>query len=90
MKAIITNQNKKEGQPYTENDVPVLNRESFPLSDEAELFSAGWSKKSTIRGRAILAVATYLGAIDFADGQRASRHNIGERHYHHVFPSSLL
>lgn len=90
LKAILTKKDRKDGQPYTENDVPVLNRELFSLADEAELISAGWSKKSSIRGRAILAVATYFGAIDFADGQKVSRHNIKSRHYHHVFPNALL
>ena len=90
LKAVITSATKRDGTAYTENDIPVLNRELFSLADEAELISAGWSKKNTIRGRAILAVATYFGAKDFADGHAVSRENIKKRHYHHIFPYSLL
>ena len=90
LKSILKGETKKDGQPYTDNDVPVLNRELFALSDEAELISAGWSKKASIRGRAILAVATYFGAKDFADGQKVNRNNIHNRHYHHIFPYALL
>ena len=43
-----------------------------------------------IRGRAILAVANRLGALDFSTGEHLDRHNIHHRHYHHIFPYALL
>jgi len=39
-----------------------------------------------------MAVFYKLGAYDFADGSKLSRNQLvnGERHYHHVFPDSLI
>lgn len=70
--------------------VPVLSRTEFPLADVDSLMAAGWPKAAGIEARAILAVTTYLGAIDFADGRAASYESIQKREYHHVFPDSLL
>ena len=47
-------------------------------------------KKVNIRARGILAISTYLGAYDFADGKQISRDNIKKREYHHIFPDALL
>ncbi len=52
--------------------------------------SAGWPKAAGIEARAILAVTTYLGAIDFADHKTATYDSIQKREYHHVFPDALL
>jgi hypothetical protein len=70
--------------------VPVLNRDDHPLATAEELLTADWPKRETIRGRAILSVANYLGAIDFADGQKANCQSLQRREYHHVFPDALL
>lgn len=70
--------------------VPVLNRNEFPLADVDSLMTAGWPKGVGIRARAILAVTTYLGAIDFADHKIATYESIQSREYHHVFPDALL
>jgi hypothetical protein len=78
---------------FTDGDlptVPVLNRSEYPLADADSLMSAGWPKATGIEARAILAVSTYLGAIDFADHQPASYESIQKREYHHVFPDALL
>lgn len=78
---------------FTEADVvtvPVLNRTEFPLADVDSLMAAGWPKPAGIEARAILAVTTYLGALDFADHKPASYHSIQNREYHHVFPDALL
>jgi len=89
LKGIITNASHKNG-PYTEADVPVFNRKSHPISDADELLTAGWPKRETIRGKAILAVACRLGSYDFATGQKIDRKNIEKRHYHHIYPDALL
>ncbi len=52
--------------------------------------AAGWPKAAGIEARAILAVTTYLGAIDFADHKTATYESIQKREYHHVFPDALL
>jgi hypothetical protein len=52
--------------------------------------TAGWPKAAGIEARAILAVSTYFGAIDFADGRTATFDSIQKREYHHVFPDALL
>ena len=51
---------------------------------------AGWPKQAGIEARAILAVTTFLGAIDFADHNAASYESIQNREYHHIFPDALL
>jgi len=70
--------------------VPALNRTEHPLITVEELITADWPKRETIRGRGILSVANYLGAIDFADGQKANYQSLQRREYHHVFPDALL
>jgi len=51
---------------------------------------AGWPKAAGIEARAVLAVTTYLGAVDFADHRSATYENIQKREYHHIFPDALL
>lgn len=70
--------------------IPVLNRFEFPLVDADSIMAAGWPKAAGIEARAILAVTTYLGAIDFADHRTATYENIQKREYHHIFPDALL
>ena len=70
--------------------IPALNRSEFPLADVDSLMVAGWPKAAGIEARAILAVTTYLGAIDFADHKPAAYDSIQKREYHHIFPDALL
>ncbi|MHC1733835.1 MAG: DUF262 domain-containing protein [Bacteroidales bacterium] len=90
LKKIIIETKKENGSFYSEVDVPVLNRQYYPISDEDELLTASWPKRDTIRGKAVLAVACRLGSFDFATGQKIDRTNVLKRHYHHVFPDALL
>lgn len=71
-------------------EVPIFDRKQYPLPDMEQLLAVGWPKRANIRARAILAVSTLLGAYDFADGQKITPQNIADRHYHHIFPLSLL
>ncbi len=87
---IIKGNTKEDGSLYEEQDVPVLNRKEHPLADVEELLTIGWPKQETIRGRGILAVANYMGAQDFADGQPLNQYNIDKREYHHLYPDALL
>lgn len=87
IKALLKNQGFTEADVAT---VPALNRAEFPLADVDSLMAAGWPKAAGIEARAILAVTTYLGAIDFADHKSASYDSIQKREYHHVFPDALL
>jgi hypothetical protein len=78
---------------FVESDlatVPVLNRTEFPLADVDSLMAAGWPKAAGIEARAVMAVTTCHGAVDFADGKAASYESIQKREYHHVFPDALL
>ena len=77
-------------EEYDLNNIPVLNRSKYPLADIEELMETKWPKRANIRARAILAVSTRLGALDFADGKSLSRETIKERDYHHLYPDSLL
>lgn len=81
---------KPNGQPANEQDVPVLNRNSFPLANEEQLLNVAWPKRVSIRGRGILAVANYFGAYDFADGSVLTHTNVNKREYHHIFPDALI
>jgi hypothetical protein len=92
LKNIIEGKQKKDDVAWDESDVPVLNRELHPLATEDELLRVGWPKRENIRGRAILAIFSKLGAYDFADGAQINRAQLisGKRHYHHVFPDALL
>ncbi|WP_440879126.1 GmrSD restriction endonuclease domain-containing protein [Vibrio natriegens] len=92
LRSIIKAEIKPDGSPFSEADVPVLNRELYPLSTDDELKRVGWPKRESIRGRGIMAVFSKLGAHDFADGSQLNRQQLidGRRHYHHVFPDALL
>lgn len=82
-----------QNQGFTDADltkVPALNRDEHPLVTVEELMTADWPKRETIRGRGVLVVANHLGAIDFADGQKANYQSLQKREYHHVFPDALL
>src|SRR5690606_12495478 len=87
IKALLKNPDFTDAELKT---VPVLNRSEFPLADVDSLMAAGWPKAAGIEARAILAVTTYLGAIDFADHKTATYDSIQKREYHHVFPDALL
>lgn len=87
IKALLNKQRYSDDELAT---VPVLNRSDFPLADVDSLMAAGWPKSAGIQARAILAVTTYLGAIDFADHRTATYDSIQKREYHHVFPDALL
>lgn len=88
LKRIISGEKKTDGTLYVEREVPILG--DYKFVDKDELLTAEWPKGGTIRGRAVLAVACRLGALDFSTGERIDATNISKRHYHHVYPDSLL
>lgn len=90
LKNIILKEHKENGLPYYENDVPALNRELHAISDIDFLTRTGWPKRENIRARAIMCVASKLGAWDFSDGQVVSIGNLKHRDYHHIFPRVIL
>ncbi|RDK89213.1 DUF262 domain-containing protein [Marinirhabdus gelatinilytica] len=90
LKRVLNDKLKENSEPYTEKDIPVLNRKLYPLVEKEELWTIDWPKRVNIRARAILAISTYLGGYDFADGKPVSRKNIKKREYHHIFPDALL
>jgi len=88
LKRIIRGESKNDGAKYDIDDVPIF--KEHPLAEVEELLTADWPKRATIRGRGILAVACRLGASDFSTGERLDAINIEHRHYHHIYPDSLL
>ncbi|MFZ6050754.1 GmrSD restriction endonuclease domain-containing protein [Halocola ammonii] len=91
MVGFLSNGIKPEnGQQYTLKDIPVLNRDLFPVATADELLHITWPKRVSIRGRGILAVANYFGAYDFADGSQITSDNVRKREYHHIFPDALV
>lgn len=90
IKRVLTNSKKDNGLPYTENDIPVLNREEHEVTNIEELLTVGWPQQENIRGRGLLAVASQFNALDFADGKPLTKESIATRQYHHIFPDALL
>jgi len=88
LKRLIKRESKADGAQYAETDVPIF--ADHRLVEKEELLAAEWPKRSTIRGRAVLAVACRLGALDFSTGERLDASNIEQRHYHHLYPDALL
>ncbi len=88
LKQLINKEKKGDGTYYMEADVPIFREHEFV--DREELLTAEWPKRSTIRGRGILAVICRLGALDFSTGEQLGPGNIEQRHYHHVYPDALL
>ncbi|HAN79193.1 MAG TPA: hypothetical protein DCQ31_16205 [Bacteroidales bacterium] len=89
LKAFCTNQTKENGDEYKLEDTPIFSSEYEIISAE-ELKVVKWPKGENVLGRAILAVSNYLGAYDFADGQKVSREHLKKREYHHIYPDALL
>ena len=77
-----------------EDAVPILNEESYPLPTMEMVLQSGWPKRKSILSRGLLALTLKTGAIDLADGTRATRTSITSkehpREYHHLFPESTL
>ena len=88
LRKILVGELKPSGASFGKEDVPVFNETE--LAETEELLTAEWPKRATIRGRAVLAVACRLGALDFSTGERLDENSIGNRHYHHIFPDALL
>ncbi len=88
IKGIITGAKKPDGTAFAESDVPIFGEHT--LVEEEELLTAEWPKRATIRGRAVLAVASRLGSFDFSTGIKVDPENIEKRHYHHLYPDALL
>lgn len=88
LRGIICGKNRKDGTRYVIDNVPVFR--DHALEEAEELMTAEWPKRATIRGRAILAVACRLGALDFSTSVGLDTQNIEQRHYHHIYPDALL
>lgn len=78
----------------SEDVVPILNQESYPLPSKEMVLQADWPKRKTILGRGLLALQIKCGAEDLADGARATVATITSkehpREYHHLFPAATL
>jgi hypothetical protein len=88
LKAVICGETKDDGSLHDISSVPIFSENEFANVDE--LINAEWPKRSTIRGRGILAVSSRLGAFDFATGEMLNGNNIERRQYHHIYPDALL
>ncbi len=88
MRKVIRGENRDESASYSIEDIPIF--KDHGLVETEELLTAEWPKRATIRGRAILAVACRLGALDFSTGELLNVGSIEQRHYHHIYPDALL
>lgn len=89
-KALLTLLKRSAFSPADYAEVPVMNRQDYPLPDHEQLLRVGWPKGADRMARAVLATTLYFGGWDFADGQPASYEALKAREYHHVFPDALL
>ncbi len=89
LKAYFANKVKEDGEYYRLEETPIFSSE-YEIVTIEELKVVKWPKGENVLGRAILAVSNYLGAYDFADGQKVSREHLKKREYHHIYPDALL
>lgn len=80
----------KEGAGRLETEVPVFDRNVYPLPNLRALQAAAWPAGKNSLARAVLATANYFGARDFADDAPLTDANVTRREYHHLFPAKLL
>ena len=85
---VVRRESRDDGVRFGIDDVPIFKEHTLEETDE--LLTAEWPKRATIRGRAILAVACRLGALDFSTGEPMDTGSIEQRHYHHIYPDALL
>jgi hypothetical protein len=88
LRKIICEESKNGGKKHKIDGVPIF--KDHAIVEAEELLSAEWPKRATIRGRAVLAVACRLGALDFSTGQRLDLSSLEQRQYHHIYPDALL
>jgi hypothetical protein len=88
MRKVICGESRNDGESYSIKDVPIIR--DHELVETEELLTAEWPKRATIRGRAILAAASRLGALDFSTAEALHVNSVEKRHYHHIFPDALL
>lgn len=74
----------------SEEKVPVLDEEQYPLPTVEALATARWPKTRDSLARAILNISISAGAHDVADDAVATREQLPIREYHHLFPAALL
>lgn len=73
-----------------DNTAPIFDEEFFPIPVASDLLRTGWPKNRQTLARAIMCASLRRGGIDFADSARATKENVGQREYHHLFPDSYL
>ena len=84
----------KELKPWIEgtgtNTPSIFNDDMYQLPQAPELIDAGWPVRKDRIARAILALTLRNGGLDLADGGVATRANLAQREYHHLFPDAYL
>lgn len=88
LRKVMTGETKADNTAFTISDIPIF--ANHDLAEKEEILTAEWPKRSSIRGRGVMAVLCRLGALDFATGGKLNEQTIKERHYHHVYPDALL
>ena len=73
-----------------ETEVPCFDGGEYPLPNKEELIQSRWPRYKDRLARALLLLTISGGADDIKDGASLSKDNIGERHYHHLFPIAWL
>jgi hypothetical protein len=71
-------------------EVPAFDDAQYPVPTADTLLAARWPAGRDSLGRGILNVTVRAGARDIADDAIATREQLKQREYHHLFPASLL
>jgi len=67
-----------------------FDEDKYPLPEPDVLVQARWPKYRDRLARAVLLLSLRGGAEDIADGAPASRTNLRDREYHHLYPVDWL
>jgi len=68
----------------------IFREDEHPLPVAEQYLGAGWPVRPDRLPRALLALSLRVGGLDLADGSAATRENLAEREYHHLFPAARL
>jgi hypothetical protein len=68
----------------------IFNEDEWALPTLEQFISAGWPTLKDRLPRSLIALSLRAGGFDLADGSPATRENLKEREYHHLFPVARL
>lgn len=68
----------------------IFNEQDWPLPSVEQFINAGWPTRKDRLPRSIICLSLRAGGDDLADGGPATRNQLAQREYHHLFPVARL